>query len=743
LGDEPAVTALFVLAAMAAVTPVDAGVAGDVATDTDGVEHADAGAVESPPDAGVARLRGRVLAKGSLGAVPSAVAAVKTAGGVVKAEVDEDGWFDVPVGCGELALSIRAPGYEMLSTQLDACAEVGSVELRLVPRPDLPIYETVVNAEREQPSIALRGPELTTTAGALGDPLRTIESLPGVAAVAWPAPIYAIRGSNPGNTGYFLDQLEVPLLFHLALGPSVIHPYFFDSMSFYPGGYPVELGRYVAGAVATETRAARTDRTHAAGEARLYDAGALVSVPFPDGNGAFAAACRYSYTGTLLSLLRNDVQLSYWDYQLRADRRVGTWQLTLLAFGSADDLDYRVDDKSFSNEYKLQFHRFSLRGRRSVGQGQLTAQVGLGYDSSLAPIVQDLYFISASSEGIFPRVVYRRTSGRWDTQIGADGQLQWYWPSTNVGQVGKSDLGRHRRALFAGGFASATFRPSDRLTATAGLRWDSYTITGTTLEHLDARVSARLALDATTWLTGSGGTFSQPPSLGVQLPAAQNFGLSLYGLQTSWQGALGVGTKRLAGVELEATTYLQRYVLTDLRDPTLNKPDPLASDFLVRRDARSYGLELMLRRPATERLHGWISYTLSQNERALGGGVIGPSDWDQRHILNAVASYRLRSYTLGARVHYNSGRPVLVNGASTVTSGAQPETFVRLPAFYQLDLRAERRFLFDAFTLTAYVEIVNATVTREVYGLKQDSDGEITQRSLRVFLPSLGVRGEM
>jgi hypothetical protein len=206
-------------------------------------------------------------------------------------------------------------------------------------------------------------------------------------------------------------------------------------------------------------------------------------------------------------------------------------------------------------------------------------------------------------------------------------------------------------------------------------------------------------------------------------------------LQTSWQGALGVGTRHVPGVEVEVTGYLQRYVLTDLRDPALLNPDPLASDFLIRRDARSYGLEVMIRRPASERLNGWISYTLSQSQRALGG-VIGPSDWDQRHILNAVLGYRLGLTTLGARGHLNTGRPVLV-------SGGQAESFVRLPTFYQLDLRAERRILFDAFTLNVYIELVNATLSREVYQLDQQPTGELSERSLRIVLPSLGVRGEL
>jgi hypothetical protein len=117
--------------------------------------------------------------------------------------------------------------------------------------------------------------------------------------------------------------------------------------------------------------------------------------------------------------------------------------------------------------------------------------------------------------------------------------------------------------------------------------------------------------------------------------------------------------------------------------------------------------------------------------------VIGPSDWDQRHILNAVVGYRVGSYTLGARGHLNSGRPVLVDGT-------RAEAFVRLPAFYQLDLRAERRFLFNSFTLNLYAEVVNATATRQVYGVQQDRlSGTLSQQSMRLVLPSLGIRGEL
>ena len=78
-----------------------------------------------------------------------------------------------------------------------------------------------------------------------------------------------------------------------------------------------------------------------------------------------------------------------------------------------------------------------------------------------------------------------------------------------------------------------------------------------------------------------------------------------------------------------------------------------------------------------------------------------------------------------------------------LVAGAQAETFVRLPAFYQLDLRAERAILFDAFTLHVYVELVNTTLSRELYRLDRQDDGTLTKRSLRIVLPSIGIRGQL
>ena len=739
--------ALLLFLAVEAQPVPDAGVAADRATtmvDAGGsapVEDAAAQGGTGPvlPDSAardglpMGKLRGRVLAKGTRAFV---FAAAITVDQNPAGETDVDGQFEAIVPCGRRRVIIQAPAFETAEVARDACADPAPIIVRLAPLENAPIYETVVTAQPSQPALTLTGQELTKTPGSLGDPFRTIESLPGVASPVWPLPIYAIRGANPGNTGFMLDDLRVPALFHLALGPSVIHPYFFDELSFYPGGYPARYGRYVAGLVSAQTRQPASDMVHASVDVRLYDAGGLLSAPLPGGNGAVVAAARYSYTGPLVSLISPGLSLSYWDYQVRADRSFGALHLTLLALGSQDTMSSTGGAPPYG-DFLMVFHRVSLRAHLPVGNGQVIAQVAVGYDHSKAPIINlSQASMAAQAFSVMPRLSYRRPTEWVDWEVGFDSELQWLAPTSSVEQVGDSDLGQKRTAQLLAGYASATIRAGSRLLLTPEVRLDSYAGSGVEKSDVGPRLGVRLLVEPLTWIEARGGRFSQAPSLPLQIPAAENFGLALYGLQTSWEASLGAGTKRLRGVEIELTGYVQRYVLTDLRDPTVFWPDLLASDFLVRRDARSYGAELLIRRPASERLHGWLAYTISQNQRALGGGVIGPSDWDQRHILNLVLGYRLGRNTFGGRAHLNTGRPVLIRNSDA-------ESFVRLPTYYQIDLRAERRLLFNKFVLDVYLEMVNCTFNRQIFDMGQNiPSGPIVVDSQRIVLPSLGVHGE-
>jgi hypothetical protein len=340
-----------------------------------------------------------------------------------------------------------------------------------------------------------------------------------------------------------------------------------------------------------------------------------------------------------------------------------------------------------------------------------------------------------------PRLLYDRSWGPVDALVGADGNAQDF--VATVPDFGRkpSDLGRSRRALTLGAHATLTIRAGRRLTVSPGIRGDFFAEQGVHRTAAEPRLDA--AVRATERLTfkASAGRFAQMPSLPVSVAGFEAFGLADLGLQTALAASLGAEAELPGGFTVGVTGYTAQLRLTDVRDIDLTTIDPGAPDFLVSRRGRAYGAELLVRKADRGRLFGWLAYTLAWSLREDDSGVFGRSDWDQRHIFNAVAGYRLpRGYSVGARVHLNTGRYAPVGG-----SGGD---YQQLPTFYQLDLRAERRIVFDRFVMSLYADFANVTLTREVVQVVIGYDPNTGQRgpmerSFRLILPTIGIHAEL
>ena len=167
------------------------------------------------------------------------------------------------------------------------------------------------------------------------------------------------------------------------------------------------------------------------------------------------------------------------------------------------------------------------------------------------------------------------------------------------------------------------------------------------------------------------------------------------------------------------------------------------------RTGRSYGLELIARRRLGNRLFGWVTYTLSRAERQYADVGWRPADFDQTQIVNAVASYALgRSWTVSGVFHFNTGRPV-----TPQTLSGEPPTFMtleqdrnndRLPSFWRIDARIEKREAFDTWYLDFYVDWLNISLRQEVssYEYFLDRFGNARRRGVGGILtiPTIGLR---
>jgi hypothetical protein len=165
---------------------------------------------------------------------------------------------------------------------------------------------------------------------------------------------------------------------------------------------------------------------------------------------------------------------------------------------------------------------------------------------------------------------------------------------------------------------------------------------------------------------------------------------------------------------------------------------------------RAYGAELLTRmdlQPFT----GWLSYTLSRSLRSQNGGAEQLFQFDQTHLLTAIAAVDLpRNWRISSRVRYTTGNPFTpITGA---VFDADNDVFFpnrgglfseRLSPFFQLDFRVDKKWVYDTWILWLYLDIQNATNRQNVEQLQYayDFSESATVAGLPI-VPSFGLKAE-
>ncbi len=721
--------------------------------------------VEAGPPLNAA-LRGRLLEMGTRLPVAGATVAALVGERHYTAETDGKGRFRLPAPSGDARITVHAAGYNAF-LQLE----------RLYPQQELAVtyyieresydpYEIVILGEqhREEVSrITLRGPEITEVPGTFGDPFRVIQALPGTASIVALLPFPVVRGASPNSTGFLLDGTRVPLLYHLLVGSSVIHPEFIDEIQFYPGGAPVLYGGYTGGIVDGRSHRARSDEHLIDLDANLLQAGGLVRQPIPFLGATVTAAGRYGYPGLILSLATSQLSLSYWDYQFRLDGGNPRNGWTVSFFGAGDELDTPAPNAPAGSSNPplapalvLNFHRADLRAYHGSGGFDGLYRLVLGYDHT------DSSGTNVETWVAEPSLRWHYRAGERLTLVcGVEGSFHDYVQGTASTTLGGSafslsSVTQDLHALYVGSaLAEILWRPTSRWLIRPGVRTDVYYDKATTKSGVDPRLTVRYKLttrelagvaadsdDSAVWLKAAVGIYHQPPRFVLPLPGLDTMPLK-YGLQQSIQTSLGaeVPLSQYFSATIEGYfAYMDPTIFdltvnaetlntvgdTTLTPTTTVSPPSDAQQLLDRllnaRTGRAYGLEALIRRQAKSGLYGWLSYTLSHSER-YQNGVWSPYDFDRTHLVNLVAGLRLpRNWDVGVRFQYQSGKP------ATTTSGYNT---ARTSGYDRVDIRVDKRAVYRGWLLDFYVDIMNAALLPE----------EVTPGvSIRYVLPTVGLR---
>ncbi len=620
--------------------------------------------------------------------------------------------------------------------------------------------------------------EVKQLPGAFGDAFRAIEAMPGVTPIVSGLPYFLVRGAPPGNTGFFIDGVRVPALFHLGVGAAVVHPGLIDRVDFYPGGYPARFGRYTGGILSGELTPP-AERTHAEASVRLLDAGGLVDVPIADGRGEIEASGRYGYPGPLLSLFAPNVGLQYWDYQTRARWRLDDRnEIGAFIFGSYDDLT-SLDSSTgkWQELLGIQFHRVDLRWDHKTGDtGHLRVALTLGYDRSEAGSSSSSTTTVNGPEGPTPQTVSTSSQyaiesetvglrSEWmdalspeiDARVGSDVVVEPYqvvapgtgpFNTNNASSALGSSASNFTQVDVNGGlYGELDWRPTPRVDLRPGLRLDAFTSrspTGTSLLGGDSGtgraaggVDPRLAgrWEMTPWLAwiAALGVAHQASNIPLPSPGLQ-FAQLARGLQSTFQYSAGAEVQLPLKFTATLDAFLQDYTgIADLYETC--PPGETSCTF----DGRAVGMELIVKRKLTERFTGWLSYTLSSSTRDsffLNRWMTRLSEFDRPHVVNLVLAADLgKRWRAGARLMAYSGLPY------STSTGIEGPPNAREPPFMRLDVRLEKKWQALGGTLTLVFEWLNALLSQESFGTT--CSGQVPQCTPQeigpITFPSIGV----
>ncbi|RMH42509.1 MAG: TonB family protein [Deltaproteobacteria bacterium] len=729
-------------------------------------------------------IHGVALERGTRRRLAGVIVSVVEAG--IDAVTDERGEFFVHgLPAGRYTLVASDDAFDRFTRTIDLAArERIDVKLYLRPKGGNP-YETVVEGESQAFEVTkrtLRRRQMTTVPGTFGDPIRVVQTLPGLARTPFVTGFLLIRGSTPGDSGVYVDGHQVPLLFHFLGGPSFLNPEFLDELSLYPGGFPARFGRAQGGIVAVETRPPKSDGWHGSADVDLLDAGAYLRAPLGEHSG-LAIAGRRSYLNLLLPAFLPEpdagdtliVTPVYQDYNIRYDRDFGArGSASLFVFGSRDDLDVLSTDadaeESFALDSSVHFFRIIATYRRPIAGGlTLTLSPAWGRDSvrfagAQTDPADPTTAVDISQQALSYRMrIHGDLSARMRLDTGLDiasrvTRFELLVPVDDDFRdpVGGADIPSQVLentivGLGIGAYAELSADVGAGVRLIPGLRFDQYVLAGQPRVSVDPRIVARWTVADPWTVKAYAGLFSQPPQ-------PERFDVRFGNPDLELERAIhtGAGAEYRLGKtwSFDAEAYYidrrNQAVFTDaverLPDGTLR---PLRSVNTGR--GFTYGLELLVRRNITRNAYGWLSYTLSFTKaRSDDDDDFDYTFADQRHNLNAVYSYTTDGgWELGARYRLSSGTPTtpIVGATFDADTGSYRPVrgefrSAREPTFHQLDVRAEKTWLYDTWSFGVYLDVLNVLNIENVeatqYDYRYRDSAPITSVP---FVPTLGIRG--
>ncbi len=629
--------------------------------------------------------------------------------------------------------------------------------------------------------------EIEKSPGGNRDISKVLQSSPGVAVTPGFRNDIIIRGGSPSENKFYLDGIEVPVINHFQTqgasgGPvGILNVDLLNDVEFHSGAFPAKYENGLSSVIAFKQKTGNTEKPKFRVTGGSSDFGFTSDGPLSNST-SYIISIRRSYLQFLFKTLKLPFLPTFSDAQFKTRTKLNDRSyLTLIGIGAIDDFKLNASvNEDITDPEKIELNNYILGNLPTYSQWNYAVGGSYQYitskqvftislsrnelsnssekyknndDSDLSNLISSYNSNETENKLRFDQTYSIKS---WKLNAGVNVDHVFFttkssrYQTTSSGAIllkSNTDLSFIKYGLYSS--VSRSFFKA-RLNMSFGLRADANNysrLMNNIINQVSPRFSASYSLTEKWELNFSSGIYYQlPPYTALGYSNNQGDLLNSSRLQyiSNEQLNLGVAYYPDANSKFSIETFYKNYKQYPYSLSDSVSLANLGSDFgVIGSDLLSSiskgiaeGIEFSAERKAENGIFGILAYTFVYSRFSGSTSVYKPSSWDNRHILTTTLGKRFnKNFDLGIRWRYLSGRPYTpydieksslkenwdVRGQGILDYSKVNS--IRLDPFHQLDIRFDKSWYFQKWSLQLYLDIQN------VYNFKSDEPDILNVRT--------------
>ena len=613
---------------------------------------------------------------------------------------DQKGYFNLAVEL-PATLCVSCVGYEETCLKVDHADQ--PLQIRLQPLTET-LQSVDVSASRIERktnfntlTLNAKSIDQLPTLGSRPDIIKAAQQLPGIEAATEASSLMIVRGGNPGENLYLLDNVPLIYVNHLGGFMSVFNSEMINTMDVYKGGFPARFGGKLSSIVDLTTKKGDPSRLKGSLSAGLTDLAFAVEGPGGLKNSSFIVTGRKTLTEALLfaaskvsqEMGGQDYNMAYGFHDINAKYTWAPDAKNSFAFNVYEGDDYMRIWKN--NEENGDIERNSIGniwGNLLVsGQWNSAVSSRLFMANTLSFTQYRLknnmkaylrnsidttdFFVKTSSRvsDLSLRSDWKLFVGNaYTLEYGLQGSYLTYRPNHFTSSFSEASLPDISSVLDNAFYLDNKLKLGSWFIGSIGLRLNSFVNSGYHHFAWEPRMNLSFGIGGSTLnltamrVTQNAHLMMTPGSImnnEVWIPAdarikpATSDQASVGWQRSFWQGHVDVEIDAYYKLLRDLATYREGY-------STLLGDSDWRSKVETGGKGKSYGIEMMTRFNFN-RLDGYVGYTWSHTTRQfdqINNGKEYVYEYDRPHSVNINVNYQLTErWSLSALWTYQTGLP--------------------------------------------------------------------------------------